>query len=245
VVATAALLWVRERRTFALLTVAIGILWLGLAETFSQSSYVALLAGLAVLAALRWSWKWTLAAVGVGAVGAVLVVLLVGGSGKVRLNIDTSGRANLVSGGVDLFAERPLWGYGSGSFQRAYRDHAENKDVPVSISHTEPVTVASEQGLIGLALYLGLIVVALWTLASGLFASRAGGVGRGGVEDDPARSAPPLPTTGPARQAVLAAFIALLAHTMAYAGFFEDPLTWVLLAVGASLAAAPVVRDAT
>jgi hypothetical protein len=25
---------------------------------------------------------------------------------------------------------------------------------------------------------------------------------------------------------------------MAYAGFFEDPITWVLLAVGASLAAA-------
>lgn len=247
VVATAALLWVKERRDFALLTAAIAILWLGLAETFSQSSYVALLAGLAVLAALRWSWKWTLAAVGIGAVGAVLVVLLVGGSGKVRLNIDTSGRANLVSGGVDLFAERPLWGYGSGSFQRAYRDHAENKDVPVSISHTEPVTIASEQGLIGLALYIGLIVVALWTMASGIRAGPpAGGAGEGGVEDDPARSAPPSPVTGPAgRAAVLAAFVALLAHTMAYAGFFEDPITWVLLAVGASLAAAPAVRDAT
>jgi hypothetical protein len=30
---------------------------------------------------------------------------------------------------------------------------------------------------------------------------------------------------------------------MAYAGFFEDPIAWVLLAVGASLAAAPPVRD--
>jgi hypothetical protein len=30
---------------------------------------------------------------------------------------------------------------------------------------------------------------------------------------------------------------------MAYAGFYEDPITWVLLAVGASLAALPV-RDA-
>jgi hypothetical protein len=47
---------------------------------------------------------------------------------------------------------------------------------------------------------------------------------------------------GPA--AVLAAFVALLAHTMAYAGFFEDPITWVLLAVGASLAA-PRVRAET
>ena len=41
---------------------------------------------------------------------------------------------------------------------------------------------------------------------------------------------------------MLATFVALLVHTMAYAGFFEDPITWVLLAAGASLAAAPV-RD--
>jgi len=47
------------------------------------------------------------------------------------------------------------------------------------------------------------------------------------------------------RAAVLAAFAALLVHTMAYAGFFEDPITWTLLAVGASLAAPPAVRTST
>jgi hypothetical protein len=31
---------------------------------------------------------------------------------------------------------------------------------------------------------------------------------------------------------------------MAYAGFYEDPITWVLLAVGASLATVPAVRPA-
>jgi hypothetical protein len=41
-----------------------------------------------------------------------------------------------------------------------------------------------------------------------------------------------------ARAALLAAFVALLVHTLAYAGFFEDPITWVLLAIGASLAGA-------
>ena len=35
-----------------------------------------------------------------------------------------------------------------------------------------------------------------------------------------------------------AAFVALLVHTLSYAGFFEDPITWVLLAAAASLAAA-------
>ena len=110
VVAMAALLWVTERRTLALLTGLVAVLWLGLAMTFSQSSFAALLAGLAVLAALRWSWRWTLAAVGAGAVLAVVIVLFAGGVSKLspdRLNTDTGGRGNLVSGGAKLFAQRP------------------------------------------------------------------------------------------------------------------------------------------
>jgi O-antigen ligase len=227
VVVTAVVLWIRDRRNFWRLCGVIALLWIGLAQTFSQSSFIALLAGLALLAALRWSWRWTLGVVAVGAVGAALVVILVGGKGFdfSRLNLDTSGRANLVSGGAELFSERPLWGYGSGSFQTAYRDHLEtDKKAPVTISHTEPVTVGAEQGLIGLVAYVALIVVALWTMGGGLWA-RA-----------PDRGPP---VTLIARAAVLAAFVALLVHTMAYAGFFQDPITYVLLAIGASLAAIP------
>ena len=226
VLATGGMLWARTRESFWLLTGLIAVLWIGLVPTFSQSSLVTLLAGLAVLAAIRWSWRWTLAAVAIGFVGAVLIVLLAGGSGKItweRLNVDLSGRGSLVSGGVDLFAERPVQGYGSGSFQAAYRDHRENKDAPVTVSHTEPVTVAAEQGLIGLLVYFALVIVALRTMSGGLWRARP---------------------VGPARAAVLAAFVALLVHTLAYAGFFEDPITWVLLAVGASLAHVgdPVIR---
>jgi hypothetical protein len=236
VIATAALLWVRERRDFALLTVLIAVLWLGLAQTFSQSSFIALLAGLAVLAAIRWSWKWTLATVCIGFVGAVLVVTLVGGSGKAdisdlfdRINVDTSGRANLVSGA-------------------AYRDHRENKDAPVTISHTEPVTVAAEQGLLGLTIYIALIAAALWTMASGIRGPPTGteGESENGASLPRPQDPPSVPTRAalaPARAAVLAAFVALLVHTMAYAGFFNDPITWVLLAIGASLAHPSVVRD--
>ncbi len=233
-IATGALLWTRRRDRFWLLSGLILVLWLGLVPTFSQSSFLALLAGLAMLAAIKWSRRWTLGVVAIGAIGAVLVVLLVGGTGRItssRLNVDLSGRGSLISGGLDLFGERPLQGYGSGSFQAAYKNHRANKDAPVTISHTEPVTVAAEQGVLGLLAYLSLIAVALWTLGKGLLsnASPAGGAGRA------------------ARAAVLATFIALLVHTLAYAGFFEDPTTWVLLAVGASLAtaAAPTVRDHT
>lgn len=263
VVAVAALLWAKERRTLALLTGLVAVLWVGLAVTFSQSSFAALLAGLAVLAALRWSWRWTLAAVGAGAVLAVVIVLFAGGVSKLspdRLNSDTGGRGNLVSGGAKLFGQRPLWGYGAGSFPRAYREHAATKKVPVSVSHTEPVTVAAEQGLIGLAAYAALLIAALWTMATGLIPGREdGGVPHAqrrpvfrnsdsaretdSKAKNPAseRDTPILPPAHRvARAAVLAAFVALLVHTMAYAGFYEDPITWVLLALGASLAALPV-----
>ena len=251
VVATGAMLWARTREAFWPLSALILVLWVGLVPTYSQSSFLALLAGLAVLAAIRWSWRWTLAAVAVGAIGAILVVLLVGGSGKItsdRINVDLSGRGSLVSGGVDLFSERPIEGYGSGSFQAAYRDHRDNKDAPVTVSHTEPVTVAAEQGLLGLLVYLALIAVALWTLGRGLWTvPPAGGADLGDCPSPNARGGGTKSATGPAglaaRASVLAAFVALLIHTLAYAGFFEDPLTWVLLAIGASLAwAEPAVR---
>ncbi len=215
VVAMSALLWARERKTLALLTGLVAVLWIGLVPTFSQSSFAALLAGLVVLAALRWSFKWTaIAAVG-GVVLTMAIVTLAGSFSFDRINIDTSGRANLVSGGVHLFAQRPIYGYGSGSFPKAYRQHVKTRKAPVSVSHTEPITVAAEQGLVGLAAYLALVVTALWTMGAGL-----------------------LRRSSVARAAVLATFVALLVHTMAYAGFYEDPITWVLLAAGVSLAAA-------
>jgi O-antigen ligase len=255
VVAMSALLWARERRALALLTALVAVLWIGLFSTFSQSSFAALLAGFAVLAALKWSLRWTLAAVGAFVVIGVLVVFLSGGRASFdRLNIDTSGRANLVSGGIHLFAQRPVYGYGSGSFPKAYRVHVQTKKAPVSVSHTEPITVAAEQGLVGLVAYAALVLTALWTMAtalrpslSHLSASRAGGAVGGTTPEDASATAggggSPA-ATGPARQqliaraAILATFTALLVHTMAYAGFFEDPITWVLLAAGASLAAA-------
>jgi putative inorganic carbon (HCO3(-)) transporter len=224
VIAMSALLWARDRRTLSLLTALTAVVWFGLVPTFSQSSYAALLAGLVVLAALRWSLKWTAIAAVAGVVLTMLIVTLAGSFSVDRINIDTSGRANLVSGGIHLFAQRPIYGYGSGSFPKAYRQHVETRKAPVSISHTEPITIAAEQGLLGAAAYLALAITALWTMALGLGGSPAA--------TGPARHIPI------ARAAVLATFVALIVHTMAYAGFFEDPITWVLLAAAVSLATA-------
>jgi len=252
VVAMSALLWTRERKMLALLTALIALLWIGLVPTFSQSSFAALLAGLVVLAALRWSLRWTVIAAVAGVALTMLIVTLAGSFSFDRINIDTSGRANLVSGGVHLFSQRPIYGYGSGSFPKAYRKHVKTRKAPVSVSHTEPITVAAEQGLVGLAFYWALVVTALWTMSDGLRSAlfrlstyRAGGAVGGSAPEDALTTGggggSPA-ATGPARQvarvAILATFVALLVHTMAYAGFYEDPITWVLLAAGASLAAA-------
>jgi O-antigen ligase len=252
VVAMSALMWARERKTLALFTALIAVLWVGLVPTFSQSSFAALLAGLVVLAALRWSLKWTAIAAAGGVVLTMLIMTLAGSFSIDRINIDTSGRANLVSGGVHLFTQRPIYGYGSGSFPKAYRKHVKTRKAPVSVSHTEPITVAAEQGFVGLVFYAALVVTALWTMSAGLRpslsrldASRAGGTVGGTAPEDALATGggggfPAV--TGPARQvarvAVLATFVALVVHTMAYAGFYEDPITWVLLSAGASLAAA-------
>jgi O-Antigen ligase len=242
VVICAAVLWARNRNAALALSAAALVLSLGMVTTFSQSSFAALLAGLITLAALRWSLRWTAMLTAMGAAAAVALAVAAGSSLNVdfstsnRANVDTSGRASLISGGADLFGDRPVWGYGSGSFSAAFRKHAGGK-TPVSESHTEPVTVAAEQGLIGLALYIALITTSLLVLMSGL-RNLMPGLRNGrsmDVSNPPGRAYDAYTV---ARAALLAAFIALLVHTLAYAGFFEDPITWVLLAIGASLAAA-------
>ncbi|MGH2851688.1 MAG: O-antigen ligase family protein, partial [Solirubrobacteraceae bacterium] len=149
------------------------------------------------------------------------VVIAVAASGRLHIssaNEATSGRASLVQQGANLFAARPLQGYGAGAFSCEYlRRSGDSCAHPpagvTSDSHTIPVTVAAEQGVIGLIAYVCLLVAALWRLASR-------GVRRSVV-----------------RVAVLAAFVALVIHTWAYADFLEDPITWTLLAVGSALAA--------
>ncbi|HWH12024.1 MAG TPA: O-antigen ligase family protein [Solirubrobacteraceae bacterium] len=219
-----AMLWGRTRRDVLAAAACLTVLWGALMTSISQSSIAALVLGLGVLAALRWNPRRT-AAIGVALVlaGGVFVVLD-GSSVRVDLSSSrgadqaTTGRFDLVKGGVDLFAQRPLQGYGAGSFAVAYRAHEGSSSDAESASHTIPITVAAEQGLIGLAVYL--------VLLSAAFARLFGG----GVR------------SSPARVALATAFAALVVHTMAYADFLEDPITWTLLGIGAALAAA-ATRD--
>ncbi len=231
-VAAGSLLWARDRRDVVALLLAVAALWLALMTTFSQSSFIALLAGLAVLIALRWSLRLVLAGIAVLAVGTLLFAAFAGGLVKLdlgALNKQTSGRANLVEGGVEMFGNRPVLGYGSGSFSRAFKEEIAGPEAPVTESHTEPITVAAEQGLVGLALYAALIVSALFALAAG-FRSVMPGLGAAFASGE-AKRGPPA-----ARAVILAAFVSVLVHTITYADFLNDPVTWVLMAIGYSLA---------
>jgi len=215
----AVLLWAGQPRRIGLAAGGVAVLWAGLVLTLSQSSFAALLAGLVVLAALRWAPWRTLAAAGTAILAAGVLVLAFPGALRLDLtsseSIDaaTSGRFDLMRGGVELALARPVAGHGSGSFSREYRRAEEaSSERAVSASHTIPITVAAEQGMIGLAVYLALLAAALARLLRG-----AG------------RSA--------ARAAVAAGFLGLVVHTWLYAAFLEDPLAWALLGVGAALAA--------
>jgi O-antigen ligase len=216
---TAIVLWWRRRRDVLVSAALLAWLLCGLVTSFSQSSIAALLLGLAVLAAWRWDVRATVyAAAGIVALAFAIVLLapaslhfgLKGASGST--SNATSGRTKLISGGLELFAKRPLQGYGSGSFQTEYeRVRKTNAQTATSASHTIPVTVAAEQGLIGLAMYVALVAASLLVLF------RAAG-------------------RSPPRMAVAACFAALLLHTWTYADFLEDPFTWTLLGIGVALA---------
>ncbi len=213
------LLYDRPQREQVIVVGALAVLWAGLVLTLSRSSLGALLVGLAVLAALRWKPSRALVvAVVVIGLGAVAVAATPRTFGLNQgINGASSGRGGLVSGGLSLFADRPVWGWGSGSFVKQYRAHHRATATTLSASHTIPVTVAAEQGLIGELAYVALVIAALICL----FRRTRG---------DPIRSA------------IAAAFAALIFHTMLYADFLEDPVTWALLGVGVALAVTPLAR---
>jgi putative inorganic carbon (HCO3(-)) transporter len=229
---TTGLIWAASRRIALGLAVVVAVVFAGLVFSFSQTSFIALIIGLAVLAALRWSVRLAVIGTPLALAAIVLGVLfLAGGSHESTRNV-TEGHSSLVSGGVKLARQRPLYGYGSASFSKAFAKAEHVAPGDTTISHTEPVTVAAEQGVIGIAGYLALVAAALWTVFDGM-RSIAPGMGA------------PFRALGegerveltPARIGIAAAFTALLVHTVGYAAYLTDPLTWTLLAVGGVLAA--------
>jgi putative inorganic carbon (HCO3(-)) transporter len=189
--------------------------WLGLLISFSQSSFVALAVGIVVAVAVAWGHRATLALVALGAVTTVVLVAVpqvrheLVGKSRSGVNRVTSGRANLVGQGIRITLHHPVSGVGAGGFSREYQRRLgiKGKDPKRVASHTMPVTVASELGVVGLGL-LG------WLLAAA-FLTTLRGLGRG--------------FTSRVSLATGVVLAAIAVHSLFYAAFFEDPMTWALL----------------
>jgi putative inorganic carbon (hco3(-)) transporter len=198
------------------LYVAVATTWLGLVLSLSQSSFVALAVGIVVAAGVAWGRRVTLAllAAAVVALGIGLAVPQVRdelvGKSRSELRKITRGRSDLVGQGIRIALDNPIGGVGIGGFPREYGlrvGRFAGADARRVASHTTPVTVAAEQGLVGLALYTALLVAALGATLRGL------GVG----------------FTSRVSLAIGVCLAAIAAHSIFYAAFFEDPMTWALL----------------
>ena len=199
----------------------IALLFAGLFYSYSQSSFVALFvvaAGIAFLAADRRSRLILAACAIIAALAAgAFAAQTVGGRSARDI---TSGRSRLTSITLDAFKLRPIAGVGIGGQPQASADATGRRSANRNASHTTPLTVLAELGIIGFALYAWLLAAAAWALVLVTRRDRTLGVGLSAI--------------------LLAVFV----HSLLYAGFFEDPLTWGVFGLSAAvLAAIPAARE--
>ncbi|MBM2822744.1 MAG: hypothetical protein HW413_1490 [Thermoleophilia bacterium] len=212
---------IRRGRTvdWVVASVFVAFLFWGLFYSYSQSSFVALFAvtfGVALVGSGRRMQTALIAsalivAVAAGAVAAAAV------GGRSARDV-TSGRSRLITVTLDAFKERPIAGVGVGGQPRASSELAGKGSPSRNASHTTPLTVLAELGVIGFALYAWTLGAAGWALVLVTRRDRTLGVGLSAI------------------------LLALVVHSLLYAGFFEDPLTWGVFGVAAAILVAPATR---
>ena len=212
-------LWRGSNRVLVACGVVAAIDAAALVVTFSRSSALMLMVGLLIMALRMFGWrKAVLTAVVMALVGSGVAIAT---SGQVRAALTSTerlekvseGRFDLVDGGVDIFREHPVAGGGLGSFATDYSQllsQQELRRTRVVISHNAPVTILSEEGAIGFALFIWLCIIAVIV---GIVATRD-------RDED----------VGVPGAAMLGALVGIFVHALLYSALFEDPYTWVLAA---------------
>jgi putative inorganic carbon (HCO3(-)) transporter len=196
-------------------------LFWGLFYSYSQSSFVALFVVTFAVALVALGRRLRIVLL----VGALLAFLAAGAvaaesvNGRSARDV-TSGRSRLVDVTLDAFEARPISGVGVGGQPRASADESGRGSPSRNASHTTPLTVLAELGVLGLALYLWVLAATAWGLFLVSRRDRTLAVG------------------------LAAVFLALVVHSLLYAGFFEDPLTWGVFGLtAAGIASATAVRE--
>ena len=198
-------------------------LFAGLFFSYSQSSLVALFCVAVFISVVAGDRLVRIVAAATAVVvlagGGAFVADKVAGASTQRVTSDRSRRIDLTT---KVFVRHPLAGVGLGSQPRASQAVSKNGGPPtLFVSHTTPLTVAAELGVIGVALYTALLAGASWALLRVFRLDRALGL------------------------ALAAVFVSLFVHSLFYAGFFEDPVTWLVLGVASSFLAARAPVPAT
>jgi O-antigen ligase len=202
-------------------TAVIAAAWVGLALSFSQSSFVALVVGVGIVAWFAWGRR-TLALLGVIVLVVGVTALAMPSVRNHSLNSASGGRFKLVENGLAIAVHHPAQGVGIGGFKKAYakRTGLKGKEPKAGASHDTPVTVAAETGIVGVALFVWLLVATFLLAFRGFVPSFAGRVAL-----------------------IVGVVIAAIAtHSLFYNAFFEDPVVWGGFGL-APLAAAVLARE--
>ncbi len=205
--------------------VSLGILISCLWFTWSQSSWIALGAGLFWLAIVTADRR---ARIVLLAFVVIAAAMLPAGISALRGD-DTRDRRQLVRTGLTIASKQPLRGVGIGGFEKGVIAAAKKKGehLPkLRASHTTPATIAAELGLVGLLLYT--LIFAAFLLRSLTFR----------VEQASTAQLTLFFAGG-------ASFIAISAQSMLYASWIEDPATWFALALAMASASNPVTDQKT
>ena len=209
-------LWLRKLDVLPA-AVLLAILFAGLYFSYSQSSYAALfvvvLAVTLVAGDTRARRVALVAAVAVALIGTGIAAAKVVHSSVRKATSDRSRRIELTA---KVFAHHPLAGVGLGGQPRASQKLATRYG-PLQnfVSHTTPLTVAAELGIVGLLAYVSILVGAARAI------------------DDVRRRHQALGLS------LAAVFLALFVHSLAYSGFFEDPITWLVFGIAAAFLTRP------
>lgn len=212
-------LWLARVRLAPAVAVLI-LLGAGLYFSYSQSSMVALVVVAVVLALVAGERRTR------RYIATATAVVVVAGLGVLALQLAsqdgrsvTSGRSRLVDSTVAVFAGHPVVGVGVAGQPAASREVSGGRREPRRYSsHTTPLTVAAELGVLGLAAYLALLVGAVTMLTR-------------------------LRARDPALALGLAAvLLVLFVHSLFYEGFFDNPITWGAMALAAAGASGATAR---
>ena len=195
-------------------TAAIVFLFAGLFFSYSQSSFVALFVVVGAVAFLAGDRRFRVA-LAVCAVSATLVAGAFAATaieGRSARDV-TSGRSRLVDITFDAFKLRPATGVGIGGQPAASAEATGRRSPRRNASHTTPLTVLAELGVVGLVLYAWMLAAVAWALIRVSRAERTFAIALGAV------------------------LLVLFVHSLLYAGFFEDPVTWGAIGLVAALLA--------